>query len=219
MTKPLAGLKVVCYYGCLLTRPPSITQADHPEYPMRMDRLVEALGAESLDWGYKTDCCGGSLALTRADTAMRLSEKILRNAQDVGADAIVVACSLCHVNLDTRQDVISRAGRAYNVPIIYFTQLMGLAMGMAAADLGLQKHLTDPRPLLREKAAGLTGFRRAIATSPSTSQGERSNEADRQAGRRVPGCAGLQESRRRAAAVARPWRERRAPPWPAWSAT
>lgn len=149
--RPLAGLKVVCYYGCLLTRPPSIAKADHPEYPMRMDRLVEALGAKPLDWGYKTDCCGGSLALTRADTAMRLTEKILRNAQDVGADAIVVACSLCHVNLDTRQDVISRAGRSYNVPIIYFTQLMGLALGMNADDLGMNKHLTDPRPLMRDK--------------------------------------------------------------------
>lgn len=151
--RPLRGLKVVCYYGCLLTRPPMITQADHPEYPMRMDRLVRALGAEALDWGYKTDCCGGSLALTKADTAMRLSEKVLRNAQDVGAEAIVVACSLCHVNLDTRQDVISRAGRAYNLPIIYFTQLMGLALGMGidTDELGLKKHLTDPRPLLRSK--------------------------------------------------------------------
>lgn len=152
--KPLAGLKTVSYYGCLITRPSKITGAEHPEYPMRMDHMVRALGAESLDWGCKTDCCGGSLALTSAETAMRLSEKVLRNAQDVGADAIIVACSLCHLNLDTRQDVISRAGRAYNVPIIYFTQLMGLAMGMSVSELGLQKHLTDPRPMLTAKHLG-----------------------------------------------------------------
>jgi heterodisulfide reductase subunit B len=151
VTRPLANLKVVCYYGCLLTRPSRVTMAEHPEYPMRMDKLASALGAQSLDWGYKTECCGSNLALTKADTAMRLSEKILRNAQDVGADAVVVACSLCHVNLDTRQDVISRAGRAYNLPIVYFTQLMGLAMGMKPEDLGMQKHLTNPLPLMRAK--------------------------------------------------------------------
>jgi len=149
--KPLHGLKVVCYYGCLLTRPPWVTRAENPEYPRRMDQLVQILGAETLDWGYKTDCCGASLALTKADTAMRLTEKILRNAQDVGAEAIVVACSLCHINLDTRQDVISRAGRVYNLPVFFFTQLMGLAFGLPPDKLGLKKHLTDPMPLLKAK--------------------------------------------------------------------
>ena len=104
---------------------------------MRMDRLVEALGAEALDWGYKTDCCGGSLALTRADTAMRLSEKILRNAQDVGADAIVVACSLCHVNLDTRQE------EDVNMPVFYFTQLLALALGVAEDELKMDMHFVN----------------------------------------------------------------------------
>lgn len=149
--RPLRGMKVVCYYGCLLTRPSKVTGADHPEYPMRMDNLARALGAEVLDWDYKTECCGASLALTKADTAMRLTEKILRNAQDVGADAVAVACSLCHINLDTRQDVISRAGREYAVPVLFFTQLMGLALGIGPNDLGLAKHLTSPNKLLADK--------------------------------------------------------------------
>jgi heterodisulfide reductase subunit B len=149
--RPLQGMKVVCYYGCLLTRPSKVTGAEHPEYPVRMDHLARALGADVLDWDYKTECCGASLALTKADTAMRLTEKILRNAQDVGADAIVVACSLCHINLDTRQDVISRAGREYAVPVLFFTQLMGLAFGLRADELGLAKHLTSPKKLLQDK--------------------------------------------------------------------
>ncbi|MEW6231681.1 MAG: heterodisulfide reductase-related iron-sulfur binding cluster [Chloroflexota bacterium] len=151
---PLTGMKVVCYYGCLLTRRPEVTEADHPEYPMRMDRLVEALGAEALDWSYKTDCCGGSLALTRAETAMRLSRKILQNARDVGAQAIVVGCSLCHINLDTRQEhMAKRWGLTYDLPIIYFTQLMGLAYGLDPKALGLLKHFVSPERLLAQVAA------------------------------------------------------------------
>jgi len=107
VVKPLAGLKVVCYYGCLLTRPPDVTGEKHYEYPTNMDRLAEALGAEALDWTYKTDCCGGSLSLSTLEIALDLSHKILKNAQDVGADLIVTACPLCHANLDLRQKQIN----------------------------------------------------------------------------------------------------------------
>ena len=82
VVKPLEGLKVACYYGCLLTRPPDVTGAEHPEYPMNMDRLMEALGAEAVDWSYKTDCCGGSLSLSTLEIALDLSHKILQNAID-----------------------------------------------------------------------------------------------------------------------------------------
>lgn len=147
--RPLSNLKVVCYYGCLLTRPPKVLQQPNPEYPMNMDHLVEALGARPLDWSYKTDCCGGSVGLSQLPVMLQLTEKILRNAQDVGADAVVVACPLCHVNLDSRQNLLQlNKGR---IPILYITQLMGLALGVAAKELGLDKHLTDPMPLLRER--------------------------------------------------------------------
>jgi len=149
VTKPLAGLKVVCYYGCLLTRPPKVLQQPNPEYPVNMDRIVELLGAESLDWSYKTECCGGSVGLSQLPVMLELVHKILRNAQGVGADAVVVACPLCHVNLDSRQNLLELGDS--RMPIIYLTQLMGLAYGVAPKALGLGKHLTDPMPLLRAK--------------------------------------------------------------------
>ncbi|MEA3335782.1 MAG: heterodisulfide reductase-related iron-sulfur binding cluster [Chloroflexota bacterium] len=148
MVKPLEGLKVVNYYGCLMTRPPEIMQAPNPENPRTLDRLMEALGAESLDWSYKTDCCGASLSLSDAGIVLELSEKILRAAQARGADAVVVACSLCHANLDARQKQMSLE---QPIPIIYFTQLMALALGLDEKAMALNKNLIDPRPLLAEK--------------------------------------------------------------------
>jgi heterodisulfide reductase subunit B len=100
---PLAGLKVACYYGCLLTRPPKVTHAEQPEYPMMMDSLMSALGATAVDWGSKTACCGASLSITRTDIVLDLSARILADARAAGADAVVVACPLCHANLDGRQ--------------------------------------------------------------------------------------------------------------------
>ena len=116
----LSGLKVVCYYGCLLTRPPKVTNFDDVENPQSMDRLMSALGAEVLNWGYKTDCCGGSFALTKVEIVLRLSREILEGAKEAGAQAIVVACPLCQVNLDTRQVEIEKAyGAQFNMPIYY----------------------------------------------------------------------------------------------------
>jgi heterodisulfide reductase subunit B len=152
VTKPLEGLKAVSYYGCLLTRPPDVTGAEHPEYPMNMDKLLEALGAEALDWSYKTDCCGGSLSLSTLDIALDLSQKILQNAIDVGADVIVTACPLCFANLDVRQQQISdEYGGEFHIPIVYFTQLMGVAYGIDAKTLGMDKHFSDAIGLLTEK--------------------------------------------------------------------
>jgi heterodisulfide reductase subunit B2 len=149
VARPLAGLKVVCYYGCLLTRPTQLTGADDAEYPMKMDKLVRALGAEVLDWSYKTECCGASLAITKTELAVELSSKILQNARDVGADAVVSACPLCHINLDTRQDQMAKdLGKRFDLPVLYFTQLMGLAFGTDPGKLGLKKHMVSPMPLL-----------------------------------------------------------------------
>jgi heterodisulfide reductase subunit B len=117
-----------------------------------MDRLAEALGAEALDWTYKTDCCGGSLSLSTLEIALDLSHKILKNAQDVGADLIVTACPLCHANLDLRQNQINdEYGEDLHTPILYFTQLMGVAYGLPPKVLGLDKHLTDAIGPLKEK--------------------------------------------------------------------
>jgi heterodisulfide reductase subunit B len=152
IAQPLTGLKVVCYYGCVITRPPKITGAENYEYPTNMDRLVETLGAESLDWSYKTECCGVSLSLTELPIALGMSRKILRNAKEVGAEAIAVACPLCHANLDMRQKQISEQfGEDYRIPIFYFTQLMGLAFGIEPRRLGLDKHLVSTFPLLQAK--------------------------------------------------------------------
>jgi heterodisulfide reductase subunit B len=152
VTRPLHGLKVVCYYGCVITRPPKLTGATEYEYPMSMDRLVQAAGAESLDWSYKTECCGVSLAFTQLPTVMDMCHKILDNARDVGAEAIVVACPLCQANLDMRQRQTGKVyGQDYNLPIFYFTQLLGLAFGLEPASLGLEKHTISAGSLLLEK--------------------------------------------------------------------
>lgn len=150
--KPLAGLKVVCYYGCLITRPKTVTGAEHHEYPMEMDRLMAALGAEVLDWNYKTDCCGNNLTLTEAEVALKLTQRILHDAKAVGAEAVVVACPLCQANLDARQEQIAADFQEeLGLPVLYYTQLMGVALGVEPKLLHLNSHFIDPRPLLQEK--------------------------------------------------------------------
>jgi heterodisulfide reductase subunit B len=146
---PLKGLRVVCYYGCIITRPPKVTEVKDYEYPTQMDRLMKVLGAIPLDWSYKTRCCGVSLGITQLPIALELSRKILKDAKGVGADAIVVACPLCHVNLDARQKQIEEEFKeTFRLPILYFTQLMGLAFGLKPEALGLDKHFVDTHPIL-----------------------------------------------------------------------
>jgi len=150
--RPLAGLKVVCYYGCLLVRPPRVTGAKNFENPDEMDWLMKLLGAEPVPWSYKTDCCGGSLVLTRTDIVRRLAQKILDKAMEAGAEAIVAACPLCQSNLDTRQEEISReTKKKYDLPVIYFTELVGLAMGHRDAGKWIKKHFVSPMKLLTSK--------------------------------------------------------------------
>jgi heterodisulfide reductase subunit B len=146
--KPLQDLKLVCYYGCLLTRPPEVTGAAHPENPTDMDVLMESLGAQVLDWSYKTTCCGAGHSLTRPDIVVNLSGTLVQQALDVGADAVVVACPLCHMNLDARQ---FQMDVSRSLPILYFTQLIALALGLSAKAAVLHKNVVDPRPMLREK--------------------------------------------------------------------
>lgn len=144
----------------MITCPPKITGAENYEHPSKMDQLVETLGAESLDWSYKTECCGVSLSITQLPIALSMSRRILRNAEEVGAEAIVVACPLCHANLDMHQEQINEqfgpstgSGHRedYRIPILYFTQLVGLAFGIEPRKLGMDKHLARTFPLLQAK--------------------------------------------------------------------
>jgi heterodisulfide reductase subunit B2 len=142
VTKPLTGLKVACYYGCLLTRPKAVAQFDSPEYPVSMDQICEALGATATEFDYKTECCGASFSISSADVVESLSGKILEMALESGAHAVVVACPLCQSNLDMRQpDIEKRLGKKIGLPVFYFTQLMALAFGYPANQLRFSKHI------------------------------------------------------------------------------
>ncbi len=153
VVKNLGGIKVVCYYGCLMTRPPKITGRQQFENPMDMESVMETLGAEPIDWNMKTFCCGAGFALTQTDVVLELTKKILTDAESVGADVISVGCPLCHANLDGRQEQINnKFDTSFNIPILYFTQLTGLALGIKAKDLGLFKHLTEVDDFLKERA-------------------------------------------------------------------
>jgi heterodisulfide reductase subunit B len=144
-TRPLQGLKVASYYGCVLVRPPELTGWDDPEHPVTMDRLMAVLGAEPVDWSYKVDCCGASLTLSRGDIVAKLSTKIVEGAVEAGADCITSACGMCEINLDTRQALRNK------MPVFYFTELMALALGLPRVEKWLGKHSVDPRPLLRDR--------------------------------------------------------------------
>ena len=154
--KPLEGLKVVSYYGCLLVRPPQYTALwDDPEHPQSMDYVLELMGAEAVPWSYGVDCCGGSLTLNRSDVVVHLVDKLARAAHEAGADALITACPMCMANVDGRQ--LYRGGMPIPrppkpdyepLPIFYFTEVMALAYGLSLKKV-LGKHLVDPRPLLK----------------------------------------------------------------------
>jgi heterodisulfide reductase subunit B len=155
--KPLAGLKVVSYYGCLLIRPPKYTGGwDDAEHPQSMDYVLGLMGAEVVPWSYGVDCCGGSLTLNRSDVVVHLVDKLVRAAHEAGAEALVTACPMCMANVDGRQKYrggapLPRKPKAgYEaLPIFYFTELMALAYGLPVGQV-LGKHLVDPRPLLKQ---------------------------------------------------------------------
>ena len=150
--KPLKGLRLVSYYGCYLVRPPEVTQFDDPENPRLMDDLMEALGAEALDWSHKVECCGGNLLLSRADIVTKLVGDIVQAAVDTGADGIVTACPLCQANLDTRQLGPER------VPIFYFSELLGLALGVDEHSVRSwwKRHIISPDAVLKARSSKLS---------------------------------------------------------------
>jgi heterodisulfide reductase subunit B len=151
LKRSLNGLKVACYYGCLLVRPPDILKFDDPENPTSLDRLVTALGGQSLEWPCKVECCGGGLSLSRTDVVVQLTDSILDMACRAGADCIAVSCPMCQVNLDLRQqDINKQTGKNYQVPVVYITQLLGLCLGIGPGELGFEK-LMVPASVVLEK--------------------------------------------------------------------
>jgi heterodisulfide reductase subunit B len=154
--RSLNGLKVACYYGCLLVRPPKVMNFDDPENPTSLDKLIKAVGGVSVDWPYKVECCGGGLSLSRTDVVVNLTDSILSMAQASGADCIAVSCPMCQVNLDLRQqDIMKQSGRNYQMPVVYITQLMGLALGIGSGKLGFNKLMVPATGLLEK--AGMRG--------------------------------------------------------------
>ncbi|MFC1916765.1 CoB--CoM heterodisulfide reductase iron-sulfur subunit B family protein [Chloroflexota bacterium] len=143
--KPLNGLKLAAYYGCYLVRPPEITQFDDPENPRLMDDLLNVLAAETVDWSHKVECCGGNLMLSRADIVSKLVGDICKAATEAGAAAIVTACPLCQVNLDTRQLGPEK------IPIFYFSELLGLALGVKGQSVNSwwKRHVISPEGVLK----------------------------------------------------------------------
>jgi heterodisulfide reductase subunit B len=149
--KDLSKLKIACYYGCVLTRPPEVMKYDICEYPVSMDIILKDVGVNALDWSYKTECCGVSLNFTNPEIVLRLTNNIFENAHDVGADAIAVACPLCHINLDSRQDEVNKVyNKNYDLPILYFTQILGLGFGCTVKQLGLDTHFVKTDKLLKK---------------------------------------------------------------------
>jgi heterodisulfide reductase subunit B2 len=149
---PLLNLRTVSYYGCLVARPPAVTGKADYENPQNMERLLKTLGAEPLDWSFKTDCCGAGLAVARPDLIDTLVQRLYEGALEAGAECFVVSCQMCQANLDLSQERISRKfGQDYYLPVFYFTELIALALGHPGAPKWLGQHLVDPMPLLKLK--------------------------------------------------------------------
>jgi len=145
----LSNLKVASYYGCLLVRPPDTCNFDNPEHPSRMETLVESLGASKVDYYGKTRCCGASLGVTDEKIMLKLSRDILVSAKNAGANCLITACPLCHLNLDAKQkDIESYFGVKINLPVLHFTQLIGLAFGLEPSKLGLQRNCVSPKTII-----------------------------------------------------------------------
>jgi len=150
VSKPF-GRKVACYYGCYLTRPAALNTCKRAEDPQEMDDIVKVCGAEPIDWPFKVECCGAGLSVATLDSVARLSGQIVDDAVRRGAEAIVVACPMCHTNLDLRRDAIQQyRNQQYSIPVIYISQLIGLTMGLSPDKLGMQRHHV---PVRFERAA------------------------------------------------------------------
>ncbi|MCL5779646.1 MAG: CoB--CoM heterodisulfide reductase iron-sulfur subunit B family protein [Firmicutes bacterium] len=144
VVQSLKGLKVAVYYGCLLVRPPKVVSIDDSENPQALDNLIRATGAEPVDWSHKVECCGGSLSVTNEEVSLKMVKDILASATRAGANCIIDACPQCHLNLDMRQKKINKIYNTnLNIPILYFTQLLGLALGIEPVHLSMDSHFVS----------------------------------------------------------------------------
>ena len=181
--KPLRGLKVACYYGCTIVRPKDEDSFDDAENPQSMDELLKAVGAEPVDWAFKTECCSGSQAVAIPGLAHRLIDRIFQNAEANGAECIATTCPLCQLNLDMREAEINslrvaRGLEPFNIPVYYFTELLGASMGGRADELGTDIHFYPAREFLME--AELRGLRIADEERKAAEEAAR-KEAERAA--------------------------------------
>ena len=151
VSRPLKGLKVAAYYGCMLLRPPGVG-VDHPEQPRVFEDFLKALGAKPVEFPQRGECCGAHLAMNREDIVQRLSGSVLQSAREAGADLVVTSCPLCFHNLERSQEVLLESqGGWVGVPVLYFTQILGLALGQDPQGLGIGENRFPAEPLLREK--------------------------------------------------------------------
>lgn len=150
--KKLNGLKTVSYYGCLSVRPSKIIKSDDPDNPTRLDEIVSILGGEPLEFTGKTKCCGGGILMTYRDQAFKMTEQILTEARERGVQCILTACPLCQMTLETVSQKVKTGPNGQKIPILYFTQLMGLSFGIEPKKLGLHKNLVSPEPVIKALA-------------------------------------------------------------------
>ncbi len=153
---PLKGLRIACYYGCLMTRPKNIMQFDDMEFPMSMDNILTALGAECVSFPLKTECCGAAQGIPNQEMTSNLVSRILSRAKEFGVHIIAVACPLCQMNLDLRQKQAEKKGNEkFNLPILYFTQLMGIAFDLKDEDIQLDKLIVNSERIYKILAQAL----------------------------------------------------------------
>jgi heterodisulfide reductase subunit B len=177
VVRPLQGLRVAPYYGCMVARPGRDNQWDNVEHPMALDRLMAALGAEVIDFPAKTHCCGGHMTQISMPVAFELIRRLIYAAHQYQADVVVTLCPMCQLNLDAYQGDMNRYFHTdYSIPILYFTQLMGLAFGLEPDALGLGKEFVDSRPALSRigvelPAAAATGEAKPKARHKKKEQG------------------------------------------------
>ena len=145
---PLKDLKVAPYYGCLLTRPKGINS---PEFPTILEKLIKRLQAEPLDFRLKTFCCGGPIFMPQVQAAEDIAYKILTEAKKAGAEVIVTVCPLCHLMLDAKQKALEqRHGEKIGIPVLYVTQLVGIALGLGPEELGLNMNSVSPMAMMEK---------------------------------------------------------------------
>jgi succinate dehydrogenase / fumarate reductase cytochrome b subunit len=150
VVKPLKWLKVAPFYGCHSLRPSKALGFDDPQKPWSLEAVIKALGAQVADNESKTKCCGFQVDLVSEDTAVEMTATRLMDAKDNGADCLVTPCPFCHINLDNYQGLAEKQiERKIDLPIFHLAQLVGLAIGLSAAEMGLSRHLVSPEKVFR----------------------------------------------------------------------